>query len=214
MAVAARGGPLRRFENERSWLVGFLFIVVSLILFDHMSRRVNPSAAEIYEAIRTAPYKNPVPPGFRLSRVVGHPPSDKNGPGVSLLLYEIESSTRYSGSPLLIQYRIAGSHSEALGSFEKYWSSLRNEEKAHDTWPRADRLKWERSHPTELFTLPGVSTRHLCAEDPGLQDYCQAVVGKVYIEVLSRTQMLRLGDEAHLGQLMSGAISHLERALP
>ena len=192
----------------------FLFLVMSLILFDQVSRRVNPSAAAIYQAIRTGPYEDQVPPGFRLGRVVGHPPSDKNGPGISLLFYEIENPIGYSGSPLLIQYRIAGSHSEAVRSFDDYWSSVRNSQEAPSEWSSADRMKWERSRRTELFTLPGMSTRHQCAKDFALQGYCQAVVGKVYIEALSRTQMLRIGDETFLRQLFSGAISHLERALP
>ena len=214
MAVAARSGRPRRFENERSWLVVFLFVVVSLILFDQVGRRVNPSAATIYEAIRTAPYEGPIPPGFRLGRVVGHPPNDENGPRVSLLFDEIERPIGYSGAALLIQYQIAGSHSEALRAFEDYWSSVRNEQEAPISWPRAERINWERSHRTEAFTLPGVSTRHLCAEDSGLQDYCWAVAGKVSVEVLSRTQMLGIGDQTFLRQLMRGAISHLERALP
>jgi hypothetical protein len=191
-----------------------LFLVGSLILFDQVSRRVDPSMEAIYDAIRTAPYEGLIPPGFRLGRVVGHPPNDEHGPGVSLLFYEIERPIGYSGAPLLIQYRVAGSHSEAVRSFESYWSSLRDEQRAPGSWPRADRMNWERSHRTELFTLPGVSTRHLCAEDAGLEDYCQAAVGKVHIEVTSRTQMLGIGDQTFLRQLMRGAISHLERALP
>jgi hypothetical protein len=153
---------------------------------------------EAYDALATQPFAQPLPPGIRFDRggaeltrgdgeVLGH-----------VVFFDLRVEPKAEGGVAVITYEVYASAKTALRLYEDYFADIRDANRSQGRGYR-------------FFQLANQDQLHTCVHQSA-QAWCQAVIGSVRIEALSRIPMFDPGQPSRINALFASALDHLDQA--
>lgn len=176
-------------------MIGLGYIGVNLLY-----ARVQPSSQQILGSLREARSTQPVPTILAGGRIDIRSNEEENY--VSINLNTQVEPEGFRGDEARISYLVFDNAAVASGHFEEHLESARlNGESEHA------RLQ-------ARFEVLPIADRNYCFGVAVLNNYCQVLIGTVWIDITSHLEMAGISDDPYLPELTRAALAHLRAAVP
>ena len=188
-------------KRPQLWLLAFTVLVFALF-FGFLFLRLDgdePTAQETYRSLASSSFTEELPLGIILDRRSTHRWSGGEELG-KVAFFDVRKSRGGGGGGggiVVVSYQIYRSPQAAMRAYENVWRDRRNASVVRTRGYR--------------FFKAEISRPHACMNE--VQEFCQAVVGNVILEALSRIHMFKPGEQSHVGAILDAALDHLDRTV-